>query len=316
MIQDAFPGHHSVAWYWREFDVREPSRQGRRYLLRFGAADYLVEVRLNGIPIGGHEGGETPFVLDATEAVRIGEANRLAVRVLNPTNDPIDGITLAETPHRNKSIPHRNGGSYNYGGILESVELLVTPPVRFQDIHVRTDMNGSIDVRLALDSRLSADAAGLLQISVATAASGETLLYREIRQPIRPGESRAGFRLQLDHPRLWQLVDPFLYRVTVRLQMEGDNDEITARTGFRDFRVADGFFCLNGKRIFVKSTHTGNHCPVGQVVPEAHLRAARYQDRYAGMGRGHGALPPRDRRIAEDRERDRPKGAVEVLSLC
>ena len=67
IIQDAFPGYHGVAWYWREFQRRRPirTRQGR-YLLRFWAVDYKAEVWLNGTPVGEHEGGETPFVLDVT----------------------------------------------------------------------------------------------------------------------------------------------------------------------------------------------------------------------------------------------------------
>ncbi len=91
--------------------------------------DYLAEVWVNGVRVGGHEGGETPFELDATEAVASRRAEALlAVRVLNPTNEPIDGVVLAETPHRNKAVPHYVGGSYNRGGITESVELVLAPP--------------------------------------------------------------------------------------------------------------------------------------------------------------------------------------------
>ena len=44
-----------------------------------------------------------------------------------PRNSPIDGIVLGETPHRNKVIPYSAGSSYNHGGIVDSVELLVVP---------------------------------------------------------------------------------------------------------------------------------------------------------------------------------------------
>ena len=37
--------------------------------------------------------------------------------------------------------------------------------------------------------------------------------------------------------------------------------------GFRDFRVVDGYFRLNNRRLFVKSTHTGNHCPYRMISP-------------------------------------------------
>ena len=51
---------------------RTPIADGR-CLLRFHAVDYLAEVWVNDVPVGGHEGGETPFTLDITER---GEARR------------------------------------------------------------------------------------------------------------------------------------------------------------------------------------------------------------------------------------------------
>jgi beta-galactosidase/beta-glucuronidase len=71
-----------------------------RYVLRFWQVDYLAEVWLNGMSVGGHEGGETPFVLDVTSHIKPGEKNHLAVRVLNPTLQPIDEIVLNETARR------------------------------------------------------------------------------------------------------------------------------------------------------------------------------------------------------------------------
>ncbi|MBI2503630.1 MAG: hypothetical protein HYW07_10415 [Candidatus Latescibacteria bacterium] len=119
--------------------------------MRCWAVDYLAEVWVNGIPVGGHEGGETPFVLDLTPALRPGAENLLALRVLNPVNEPIDGIVLDQTPHRNKFVPHRTGGSYNYGGIMESVELLVVPAARVADLFVRAEpQSGIMRARLEL----------------------------------------------------------------------------------------------------------------------------------------------------------------------
>jgi hypothetical protein len=40
--------------------------------------------------------------------------------------------------------------------------------------------------------------------------------------------------------------------------------ECSIRCGFRDFRIVDGYFHLNGRRIFLRSTHTGNAMPIGQ----------------------------------------------------
>ena len=109
IIQDAFPGYHGVAWYWRNFDAPRNPHLGGRCLLRFWAVDYLAEVWMNGTRVGQHEGGESPFVLDVTAAIKPGESNLLAVRVLNPTHERIDGIVLNETPHRNKALIEREG---------------------------------------------------------------------------------------------------------------------------------------------------------------------------------------------------------------
>src|SRR5450759_320682 len=88
---------------------------------------------------------------------------------------------------------------------------------------------------------------------------------------LAPGDTTVELALQVDQPHLWDLNDPYLYRVTLRSQAEIDGevveDEYTLRCGFRDFRVERGFFRLNGRRIFVRSTHTGDHYPQGQEAP-------------------------------------------------
>jgi hypothetical protein len=76
------------------------------------------------------------------------------------------------------------------------------------------------------------------------------------------GLSTHEFELIVPQYRLWCLDDPCLYRITARLGAH----TTSVRCGFRDFRVIDGFFYLNGKRIFLRSSHTGNHYPIGQVV--------------------------------------------------
>ena len=102
IIQEAFPYYHGVAWYCRQFEAPENPHEGGRFLLRFWAVDYISDVWVNGEYVGGHEGGEAPFVLDATGALHPEGENLLAVRVLCPTDEPIDGIKWVETPHIGK----------------------------------------------------------------------------------------------------------------------------------------------------------------------------------------------------------------------
>ncbi|NQT14588.1 MAG: glycoside hydrolase family 2, partial [Planctomycetes bacterium] len=270
IIQDTFPGYHGVAWYWREFAAPANAHAGGRYLLRFWAVDYLAEVWLNGARVGGHEGGETPFVLDVTDAVKPQEENLLAVRVLNPTNEPIDGIVLNQTAHRCKVIPYRAGAAFNHGGIVDSVELLTVPAVRVEDLFVRPDVHsGVIRVRVNVRNASEESEDGRLELSVAPAASGKTLDLVRLEREFAAGDTRIEAELRVDNPRLWDLDDPFLYRVTARVEgaQSGAFDEHSTRSGFRDFRFADGSFRLNGRRIYLRGSHTCNHYPIGLQFP-------------------------------------------------
>ena len=270
VLQETFPAYHGLVWYWLEFQpVPQPFPHGR-YLLRFQAVDYLADVWLNSVHLGRHEGSETPFVLDATNFIRPGAKNILSLRVLNPNDQPIDGITLAETPHRNKVVHFTPGNSFDYGGILLPVELLLTPAIRIASLHVRPDWKTG---RVQIDCELSNDSGRMrdveINFSVARTTADKTLLSDATTFTVLAGKSTIRHEIQMRNHQLWQLDDPCLYRLQARLQTTDGEDihESTSCFGFRDFRVVDGYFRLNNRRIFLKSTHTGNHVPFGQVVP-------------------------------------------------
>jgi hypothetical protein len=272
IIQDAFPGYHGVAWYWRPFWAPAHPEPGGRYLLRFGGVDYLADVWLNGRHVGGHEGAEGVFTLDVTEAVWPAAINRLAVRVLNPKYEPIDGLTLGVIPHRHKGIPYSSGAAANHGGITGSVELLLMPAVRIADLYARPDWKtGIIHVEATVRHAGLQPAHGSLALAVSPAVSGETLAAAVVGQDLPAGDTVLAADVKLSQWRLWQLSDPYLYRVTARL----GNSELSTRCGFRDFRFENGYFRLNGRRVFVKGSHTCNHFPVGLQVPDGPELARR-----------------------------------------
>lgn len=271
ILQEALPAYHGVAWYWHMFASPAQRYPRGRCLLRFHSVDYLAHVWVNDIFVGGHEGGETPFTLDVTSAIKPAMANRLAVRVLNPKADPIDGIILAETPHRNKAPAGiRVGGSYNSGGITEPVEVLWVPAAWIDNVHVRPDWkNGEVRVAVAVTNSSLSSIPGQIQLVVTSASANEPIAAASFDQKIAPGMGMAECRLNVENHRLWRPEDPFLYHLTVRLLTGRSHDvhENVTRFGFRELRVEKGYFQLNGKRLFLKSAHTGNHCPVGAVLP-------------------------------------------------
>jgi hypothetical protein len=266
VIQDVFPDYHGVAWYWRDFTIPAHHMPGGRYLLKFRAVDYLADVWVNGVHLGCHEGGETPFLLDATQAVKPCQTNRLTVRVLNPTYEPIDGIALKQTPSGAKQYPVAVNAVYNIGGIVDSVEMLLVPAVWIEDLHVIPDWKtGEIRVRVTVRNDAAQSTEGIVQLAAAPAVGGNASATQGLVHTFPPGEAMVDHCLHVENHRLWRLDDPHLYRVTARVLATGSPafDEQSVRCGFRDFRFENGTFCLNGARIFLHGSINVAHFPVG-----------------------------------------------------
>jgi hypothetical protein len=252
VMQRHFPDYHGVAWYWRDFTAPANPHVGGRYLLRFHAVDYLAEVWVNGIRIGLHEGSEEPFALDATGAIKPDALNLLAVRVLNPTDVAIDGIRMSDVPlgRRQNGTPRDN--AYNTGGIIDAVELCVVPAARIEEVHAIPDWKtGGLRVRAHVINDGTATVRGQVRVTVAPAVSGETVAVAVCEQEFAVGEAWVELQLQVPSHRLWELNDPYLYRVTAGIQAVGalSANERSVRCGFRDFRFENGYFRLNGRRI-------------------------------------------------------------------
>ncbi len=271
IIQQALPDCHGVVWYYMTFTPAENPHQQGRYLLRFGAVDNESIVWINGREVGGFNNPETPFTLDITDALKLNASNLVAVRVLNPV-----GEARAQRPNRNKSdsIECAPGASFNYGGIIGNVELLLVPAVYIEDVFVKADAKTqTLTITTTVRNTLGAATDVALEFDVAPAAQGGTRETVQLDHELAVGSSTLSTQITIANPRLWSLDDPYLYRVTARVSATESTKAVhtlSVRCGFRDFRVVDGFFTLNGKRLFLKSTHTGNHLPGGQVAPPDH----------------------------------------------
>ena len=300
IIQETFPTYHGVVWYWREFTPPDNPHEGGRYLLKFWQVDYLADIWVNGTYIGQHEGTGGPFTLDVTESIAPNASNLVAVRVLNPTNEPIDGITLPESTVWARGIPCTPGLALNYGGITDSVELHIVPAVRVADLYVKPNWkSGNVHVRASLYNAKNRSISAELLFSIAPATAGSTLNSAQLECEIAPGETRVEAELAVGTPRLWELNDPYMYRVSVSARENESTsiDEQSTRCGFRDFRFEDGYFRLNGRRIFVKCAQTDARAPIGHLVAHdpdlprqdlIHCKATRHN-----MIRSFGGQTPR-----------------------
>ena len=265
-IQGAFPGYRGVVWYWRDFVFPAKPHSEGRYLLRFWDVDYLADVWVNGLPVGRHEGAQAVFILDVTEAAKPGLSNQIAVRVLDPKDESFDGFVSAETPHGGWT-----GSPTRSGGILDSVELLIVPRVYIEDITACPDPTSeTIRLKVTAHNAGPKPTNAEFLFTVAPAANGETLSVLELERNLPPGETCVEASLQIENPRRWDIDDPYLYRVSARVSTDGSEsfDESSTRCGFREFKFENGYFRLNGRRIFLRCSHSGCDTPVGVRVPE------------------------------------------------
>jgi beta-galactosidase len=143
----------SSGYYRRDFYV--PAAWAGKYsVLKFGAVRYVADVWLNGRYLGYHEGGDTPFALDAGAALLPAATNHLVLRVDNP-----------EWGTRNDIVPWGLADWWNYGGVvgdvwmealpsLSAVRADVTPHLDGADVSIVMQHRGSETIKDGVEVRL------------------------------------------------------------------------------------------------------------------------------------------------------------------
>src|SRR5207237_6790575 len=135
------PDRNTTGGFYRT-DFLVPEEWGNTYsLLKFGAVRYIADVWLNGHYLGYHEGGDTPFALDATKALIPGANNTIVVRVDNP-----------EWGTRDDIVPWGLADWWNYGGVVGDVWLEAVPSMSVVRADVSPHLDGA-DVSIVLQHR-------------------------------------------------------------------------------------------------------------------------------------------------------------------
>jgi beta-glucuronidase len=130
-------GDEIGGWYRRSFSVSS-TWEGLATTLKFGSANYIADVWLNGTHLGYHEGGYTPFAFDVTGVLLPGERNQISVRVDNP-----------DWGTRNDIVPWGLADWWNYGGLTGPVWIEATPPTHVVRADVVPHLDG-LDVSVVL----------------------------------------------------------------------------------------------------------------------------------------------------------------------
>jgi hypothetical protein len=274
-------GAAPIAWYRRTFSV-PAGWEGRRVYLHFGAVDYFARVWVNGQLAGEHEGGYDPFAFDVTALLDPGE-NTLVVRVL----DPDDG---AEIPHGKQSTepptPWDDCDFSAISGIWQPVWLEARPASHITAVRIEPDVPGR---RALVRVSLRGSVRGAAEGDTAGVGGGEATVLVEARAPdgtlsraaapcrlASGAETAVDLVLVVPEPRLWDVDEPNLYAVAVRLEPAappgshpsaspgaGAPDLVHTTFGMRQVEAREGKLWLNGRPIYLMSALDQGYWPGG-----------------------------------------------------
>jgi beta-galactosidase/beta-glucuronidase len=194
-------GAKKELWYNTSFTI-ESNWKSQNILLHFGAVDWKTEVWLNGVKIGSHTGGYTPFSFDITPFIT-GKTQQLTVKVWDPSND-------GPQP-RGKQVKSPEGIWYTpVTGIWQTVWI---EPVNKKNITtIRTTPNIDQNVINIKPEVAGASYGDVIEVTV-----------YEDSKTIATGKASVGENLEivLNNSKLWSPESPFLYKTNVKLISNG-----------------------------------------------------------------------------------------------
>lgn len=224
--------------YEKRFDIPSDFNKGRVFI-HFGAVDQIADVYLNGVHIGSHSGGYTPFSFEITDNIKEGE-NRLNVTVRD--------FSDTKQYSRGKQKFNRGGIWYSpQSGIWQTVWLESTPKEYLHSVKITPDFDNE-QVRFDFE----ADAEVLVSVY-----DGDMLIAETAEKVVR-----------IPNFKPWSPESPFLYNVVFSC----GKDRVRSYFGMRKFSVGKDEkgmprLFLNNKPYFHNGLLDQGYYPDGFLTP-------------------------------------------------
>lgn len=260
----------SEGFYLLDFKVPADWKK-KNIQLHFGGVWSSAEVWLNGNWIGTHHGGYTSFAFSVTDKIKVGESNRLAVRVRqvnqNYKFDVYDDWTL--------------------GGIYRDVTLEAMPKNRWLDhIVIKTNFDElfqDADLKISamvgdrnketLPGNYPSPGEPYSLRATLTTKEGKEIDSQEILVPAHTATNREVLvNMRVKSPQHWTAETPYLYNLRIDL-IEKNNTvhSLTERVGFREISTDGGVFRINGQAVKLRGVNRHDEHPdVGRATTREH----------------------------------------------
>ncbi|MFN8565565.1 MAG: glycoside hydrolase family 2 TIM barrel-domain containing protein, partial [Anaerolineae bacterium] len=257
------------AWlYRRAFTL--PAGDYRRARLRFEGVDYFAEMWVNDACVGRHEGHFLPFDVDITPLARPGSRVALTVRVTSPWDAPnpsgtypsdhvVRGLVKGLYEHGEGVIPP----AVNPIGIWRPVWLLLDQGVSIDQVRIRTELDGRVDLSIRATNATGETWRGWLDLAIEADNHDGAGVCDRLPVTLAPGTQTLDHALRIPDPRWWWCWDhgaPNLYRLDARLldeagQSVSEHAECFGVRTVRLERAPERFtYWLNERPVYVRGT--------------------------------------------------------------
>ena len=261
----ALPG--GIGWYRKTFNLSEPAK-GKFVFIDFDGVYRNSEVWINGHFLGKRPYGYISFQYNLTPYLNVGEKNVIAVKVDN-SQQPNSRWYSGSGIYRNVWLTTTDHVGVDHWGTY-----ITTPEVSEQSakVVVKTTLREILQSNVTLSS----------QVNLTTIIYGPTGLEvaRVTSKNIQVNShapTQVTQELKVEHPSVWWIETPFLYRAVSGVETGGkivDRYETTFGIRYFAFDREKGFF-LNGKR--VKINGVCDHHDLGALGAAVNTRALERQ---------------------------------------
>lgn len=221
-----------TAWYRKTFTM-DKSAQGKKVFIQFDGVYMNSDVWINGHHLGFHPNGYTSFEYDLTEHLNpIGKENVIAVQVKNEGE---------------------NSRWYSGSGIYRHVWLSVLSAAHIENWGVQIVSNKVTEqsAEINITTKIKNAAPNILLVTEFYSADNELVISSSNQLS---NENKAKQTIVLKKPKLWNIENPYLYKVKSILKQNGKIIDVNTQTfGIRNIHFdAETGFTLNGKSVKLK----------------------------------------------------------------
>jgi beta-glucuronidase len=243
---EKFLYYEGTVWYKKSFDF-DKKTNNKRVFVHFGAVNYRADVYLNGVKLGMHKGGFTPFNFEITPTLLKEKNNWLVVKVDNKRSAT--------------EIPTLNTDWWNYGGITRDVNLVLIPNVFIKDYSIQLAKNAYAFEEKTIEGWVKTNAFANENITV-------EIPLLNAKTSVKTTSDSTFFSIKVNNLKLWSPKSPTLYKVIISTTQ----DKIEDKIGFRNIEVKGEDVLLNGKKVFFRGIS------IHEEIPKEKRRAHSKKD--------------------------------------